>query len=122
MAFAPWCRVADGVSFYSLGLREWRNGRRTRLKIARRKAWGFESPLSHQSHHTHRMGARGVDEAEEKRGLPLYLRWRYGLAAVSLALIAITVFGGQFGLPQLALAFIWTPLPFCLIGFAVTFL
>jgi hypothetical protein len=30
-------------------LREWRNGRRTRLKIVRRKAWGFESPLSHQA-------------------------------------------------------------------------
>src|SRR4051812_42504867 len=29
-------------------LREWRNGRRSRLKIDRPWAWGFESPLSHQ--------------------------------------------------------------------------
>ena len=33
----------------TLPLREWRNGRRSRLKIDRRKSWGFESPLSHQA-------------------------------------------------------------------------
>ena len=63
-----------------------------------------------------------MDEAEGKRGLPLYLRWRYGLAAVSLTLIVVTVFGGSFGIPRLVLAFLWTPLPFCLAGLAVTFL
>jgi hypothetical protein len=40
--------VAPGPSCMMGALRVWRNGRRSRLKIDRRKAWGFESPLSHQ--------------------------------------------------------------------------
>ncbi len=63
-----------------------------------------------------------MDEAEGKRGLPFHLRWRYGLMAVALTLIVVTVFGGSVGIPRLVLAFLWTPLPFCLAGLAITFL
>ena len=63
----------------------------------------------------------GADGAAGKRGLPLYLRWRYGLMAVVLTLIVVTVFGGEVGIPRLVLAFLWTPLPFCLAGLAITF-
>ena len=38
----------SGLLYDPRATREWRNGRRSRLKIDRRKAWGFESPLSHQ--------------------------------------------------------------------------
>ena len=64
----------------------------------------------------------GADGAAGKLGLPLYLRWRYGLMAVVLTLIVVTVFGGEVGIPRLVLAFLWTPLPFCLAGLAITFL
>jgi hypothetical protein len=60
--------------------------------------------------------------AEKLPGRALRLRWRYGLIATSLALGLISVFGERFGIPRLALALIWTPLPFCLAGLAVTFL
>jgi hypothetical protein len=57
---AGWRRLAPGTRhrtncrpprtlYDAAGSREWRNGRRSRLKIDRREAWGFESPLSHQS-------------------------------------------------------------------------
>ncbi len=54
--------------------------------------------------------------------LSLRYRWRYGLAAIALVLALLTLFGSHLGLPRIIIAFIWTPLPFVLAGFAVTFL
>lgn len=62
-----------------------------------------------------------VDMIERKQ-MPMYLRWRYALIAVSVVLFVISAFGGMIGLPRLLLAFVWTPLPFCLSGLLVTFI
>jgi hypothetical protein len=61
-------------------------------------------------------------EIIERKRLPWHLRWRYGLIAASIVLFALSAFGGVIGLPRLLLAFIWTPLPFCLVGLLATFL
>ena len=48
------------IRYKGARMREWRNGRRSRLKIDRRKAWGFKSPLSH---HYRSLRAQRVSEA-----------------------------------------------------------